>query len=121
MHRQELVIGGYTDPHGSRQGFGALLLGYYDDQRLRYAGKVGTGFDDETLQTLKSKLKPLLLDQPAFDQSDLPTREVHWVKPKLVAQIGFEEWTSDGKLRQPRYLGLRQDKKPTEVVREEPV
>jgi len=119
--RQELVIGGYTDPHGSRQGFGALLLGYYDDQQLIYAGKVGTGFDDETLHTLKSKLKSLQQDQPAFEQGDVPNQEVHWVKPDLVAQIGFEEWTSDGKLRQPRYLGLRQDKKPSEVVREQPI
>ena len=119
--RQELVVGGYTDPHGLRKGFGALLLGYFENDKLTYAGKVGTGFDEDTLERLHSKLQSIKQSEPAFNQGDLPEREVHWVEPNLVAQIGFEEWTSNGKLHQPRYLGLRQDKNADEVVREEPV
>jgi len=119
VNRQELVIGGYTEPHGERVGFGALLLGYYEGDDLIYAGKVGTGFDDETLRSLSDRLASLEKDEPAFAEDDLPTDEVHWVEPKLVAQIGFEEWTDYGKLRQPRFQGLRQDKDPQDVVKEE--
>lgn len=120
VKRQELVIGGYTEPHGKRIGFGALLLGYYDGDDLVYAGKVGTGFDDETLRRLKERLSSLDTDTPAFAENDLPTKEVHWVRPELVTQLGFEEWTEDGKLRQPRFEGLREDKDAADVVKEEP-
>lgn len=120
INQQEFVIGGFTDPHGERIGFGALLLGYYRQDELLYAGKVGTGFDDETLQRLKDKLDSLERKTAPFAEDDLLTKEVHWVTPELVAEIGFEEWTQDHKLRQPRFLGLRRDKDAGEVVREEP-
>jgi DNA ligase D-like protein (predicted ligase) len=116
---QEFVIGGYTDPRGARSGFGALLLGYYDsDGRLVYAGKVGTGFDERTLRALHDELASLERKDPPFQRGKLPKSGVHWVRPRLVAQIAFSEWTSDGMLRHPRFQGLRRDKKPAEVVRE---
>lgn len=118
-NEQEFVIGGYTDPQGARVGFGALLLGYYEDGELQYAGKVGTGYDDETLRRLHRKLSALKRKTPPFAGSDLPGKGVHWVTPRLVAQVGFTEWTGDGKLRHPRYLGLRDDKDPKDVVRED--
>jgi bifunctional non-homologous end joining protein LigD len=118
LNQQEFVIGGYTAPQGSRIGFGALLLGYYQDNDLQYAGKVGTGFNDNTLKRLSDRLADLVQDASPFSEDDLPTEGVHWVKPKLVAEIGFEEWTEYGKLRQPRYLGLRQDKDARNVVME---
>ena len=117
-HEQEFVIGGYTDPRGSRVGFGALLLGFYRGRTLIYAGKVGTGFNDDLLQHLGKKLAQLQIPNPPFADDTLPRRGVHWVKPRLVAQIGFTEWTVDGKLRHPRFLGLRDDKRPEEIVRE---
>jgi DNA ligase D-like protein (predicted ligase) len=118
---QELVIGGYTDPRGSRTGFGALLLGYYDPGgKLTYAGKVGTGFDQRTLASLHKALTALERDRPAFDRGVLPRPGVHWVEPRLVAQVGFTEWTEDGQLRHPRFQGLRRDKDPADVVRETP-
>jgi DNA ligase D-like protein (predicted ligase) len=121
---QEFVIGGYTDPRGSRSGFGALLLGYYDTAgQLRYAGKVGTGFNQRTLTSLRKVLGELERDGPAFGSSDLRRTGragVHWVEPRLVAQVGFSEWTDDGQLRHPRFQGLREDKEPSEVVRETP-
>jgi DNA ligase D-like protein (predicted ligase) len=114
---QEMVIGGFTEPQGSRTGFGALLVGYYDGKRLRYAGKVGTGYNRDLLRTLRSRLDSLEVDQSPFGE---PVRErgAHWVRPELVAQIGFSEWTHDGKLRHPRFSGLRNDKDASEVVRE---
>ena len=117
------MIGGYTDPKGSRLGFGALLVGYYKSGRLEYAGKVGTGYDTATLENLHAKLRKLETKSPPFAGDGMSGRGVHWVTPKLVAQIGFAEWTRDGKLRQPRFLGLRFDKDAKEVVREkkEPV
>jgi DNA ligase D-like protein (predicted ligase) len=118
VHRQEFVIGGYTDPHGERVGFGALLIGYYEGDDLIYAGKVGTGFDDDTLKTLHETMKNLHMEHPPFSQNDLPHREIHWVHPELVAEIGFTEWTTGGKLRHPRFLGLRRDKEAQKVVRE---
>jgi bifunctional non-homologous end joining protein LigD len=118
LNQQEFVIGGYTAPQGSRIGFGALLLGYYQDNDLQYAGKAGTGFNDNTLKRLSDRLADLVQDASPFSEDDLPTEGVHWVKPKLVAEIGFEEWTEYGKLRQPRYLGLRQDKDARNVVME---
>ncbi len=122
LNGQEFVIGGYTDPQRSRVGFGALLLGYYDGEgRLRYAGKVGTGFNRDTLTSLHAALAAD--EQPAapFEPvRGLPRSGVHWVTPKLVAQVGFSEWTADGELRHPRYQGLRRDKNPAQVTRETP-
>ncbi|MFC4033517.1 non-homologous end-joining DNA ligase [Streptomyces polygonati] len=121
---QEFVIGGFTEPAGSRIGFGALLIGYYEDvgrgggdRPLRYAGKVGTGYNDRTLRALRARMEEL--EQPRSPFAD-PVRErsAHWVGPELVAQVGFSEWTRDGMLRHPRFLGLRDDKRPAEVVRE---
>ena len=119
---QEFVIGGYTDPQRSRVGFGALLLGYYDSGGdLVYAGKVGTGFDTRTLQSLHSVLARLERRSAPFTKGHLPSpRGVHWVTPKLVGQVGFTEWTDDGELRHPRFQGLRDDKEAREVVREVP-
>jgi bifunctional non-homologous end joining protein LigD len=116
---QELVVGGYTQPRGSRLEFGALLVGYYDGPRLRYAGKVGTGFDAATLHDLGARLRKLHTAQPPFDDAgQIRERGVRWVRPELVAQIGFSEWTRHGRLRHPRFQGLRDDKPPREVVRE---
>jgi bifunctional non-homologous end joining protein LigD len=116
---QELVIGGFTAPKGSRTDFGALLLGYFRDGELQYAGKVGTGFDQELLGSLGGRLGELRRDTAPFaDPSAIRERGVTWVAPELVAQIGFTEWTSAGRLRHPRFLGLREDKPATEVVRE---
>jgi DNA ligase D-like protein (predicted ligase) len=118
---QEFVIGGFTDPRGSRTGFGALLLGYYDDgQQLVYAGKVGTGFSQQTLNSLHATLAGLEQDHPPFARGRLPRSGVHWVQPRLVAEVGFSEWTTDGELRHPRFQGLRDDKEPADVVREMP-
>jgi DNA ligase D-like protein (predicted ligase) len=117
---QELVIGGYTAPQGSRTDFGALLVGYFEDDRLSYAGKVGTGFDQETLRELGGRLRGLERDDPPFHDVHPIPRGTHWVEPKLVAQIAFTEWTRDGRLRHPRFLGLRTDKPAREVVRERP-
>jgi bifunctional non-homologous end joining protein LigD len=116
---QELVIGGYTAPQGSRVEFGALLLGYYRNGSLEYAGKVGTGFNDETLHSLGARLRELgREDSPFANPGAVRERRVSWVEPKLVAQIGFSEWTGAGRLRHPRFQGLRDDKAPDEVVRE---
>lgn len=125
VNRQELIIGGFTDPGGSRVGFGALLVGYFDEKSgsLRYAGKVGTGFDQETLERIARLLRARVRKTPPFaegDRSDFPREGVHWVRPNLVGEFGFAEWTRSGKLRHPRFLGLRRDKDPEEVVREEP-
>jgi DNA ligase D-like protein (predicted ligase) len=118
-HGQELVIGGFTTPRGSRQHLGALLVGYYEGDRLRYAGKVGTGFDRRTLEVLARELGRRPRARSPFSEGG-PPRDAHWVEPDLVAEIGFAEWTRDGKLRQPRYQGLRDDKPAREVVREVP-
>jgi bifunctional non-homologous end joining protein LigD len=114
---QEFVIGGYTPPKGSRVGLGALLVGYHNGRDLRYAGKVGTGFDNATLRSLHDQLSAIEQDKSPFAG---PVREpgAHWVRPEMVAQVGFSEWTRDGKLRHPRYTGLRTDKDPAEVIRE---
>jgi bifunctional non-homologous end joining protein LigD len=117
---QELVIGGYTAPQGSRTDFGALLVGYFEDGRLSYAGKVGTGFDQDTLHELGGRLRQLERDDPPFDEVHPIPRGTHWVEPDLVGQIAFTEWTRDGRLRHPRFLGLRTDKPAREVVRERP-
>jgi bifunctional non-homologous end joining protein LigD len=117
---QEFVIGGYTDPAGSRTDFGALLVGYYEQGSLRYAGKVGTGYSQATLHDLGIRLRKLQTAEPAFVDARPIPRGTHWTRPVLVAQIGFAEWTSDARLRQPRFLGLRDDKDPAAVVRERP-
>jgi DNA ligase D-like protein (predicted ligase) len=118
---QEFVIGGFTDPQRSRIGFGALLLGYYDNRgRLVYAGKVGTGFDNQTLRSLHGRLAALERPTPAFAVGNLPRSRVHWVEPRLVGQVAFTEWTDAGELRHPRFQGLRDDKDSREVVREIP-
>lgn len=119
---QELVIGGFTEPRGSRTGFGALLVGHYDDGDLAYAGKVGTGYDALLLRELRAELDRLTRPDPPFttNTENLPQSDVHWVEPVMVAQIGFAEWTRDGRLRHPRFLGLRRDKAAREVVRERP-
>jgi DNA ligase D-like protein (predicted ligase) len=120
INEQELVIGGFTDPAGSRVGFGALLVGYYEQGKLRYAGKVGTGFDTATLVQLRRRLDARTIRRSPFKEDEIKEKGVHWIKPDLVAQIGFTEWTHDGKLRHPRFLGLRPDKAANEVVRERP-
>ena len=117
---QEFVVGGYTSPKGSRIALGALLLGYHDGRDLVYAGKVGTGFDEATLQSLHERLSPIEQDAPPFTRGLVRENGARWVRPELVAQIGFTEWTRDGKLRHPRYQGLRTDKDPGDVVRETP-
>jgi len=120
VNQQEFVIGGYTDPEGERIGFGALLIGYYEHDSLRYAGKVGTGYDESTLRDLSERLKKMERDDPPFDLGD-PPKSAHWVEPELVCEVGFTEWTKDDRLRHPRFLGLRRDKSPKKVVKEEPV
>ncbi|MDR7300212.1 non-homologous end-joining DNA ligase [Haloactinomyces albus] len=114
---QEFVIGGFTEPQGTRTGFGALLVGYYENRRLRYAGKVGTGYDQSTLRDLRNRLDELERDTRSFGER-VGERGAHWVSPELVAQVAFTEWTRDGKLRHPRFIGLRQDKPARDVVRE---
>jgi DNA ligase D-like protein (predicted ligase) len=120
--RQEFVIGGFTEPRGARVGFGALLLGYYQDGDLRYAGKVGTGYDTATLQDLRVRLDALEQPDAPFTGRVHVAGEpgVHWTRPELVAEVAFSEWTGDGRLRHPRFEGLRSDKAATDVVREAP-
>ena len=115
---QEFVICGWTEPKGSRAAFGALLLGYFDDGSLVYAGKVGTGFGERVLHELGGRLAALEQPRPPFNRGTVRERGAHWVTPELIAQIGFTEWTRDGMLRHPRFQGLRTDKGATEVVRE---
>ena len=120
-NRQEFVIGGYTEPSGARAGFGALLIGYYRNDTLVYAGRVGTGFDDETLRSLRRRMERIERERCPFDGgSGIPHKDVHWVRPELVGEVGFTEWTGDGLLRHPRFLGLREDKAAGDVVRERP-
>lgn len=118
--RQEFVIGGYTRPRGTRTAFGALLVGYHDSRGLRYAGRVGTGFDIRTLRELLARMRPLARDEPPF--YDPPrgslAREAHWIEPRLVGEVTFLEITAGGRLRAPVFKGLREDKSPVEVVLE---
>ena len=119
-NEQEFVIGGYTDPQQSRIGFGSLLVGYYDKTGgLRFAGGVGTGFSDQLLREMHARLKKIARKTSPFAEkiSARHINKANWVEPKLVAQVGFAEWTRDGRLRQPRFLGLRFDKPAQEVVR----
>jgi DNA ligase D-like protein (predicted ligase) len=117
---QELVIGGFTEPAGSRVGLGALLVGYYEGDDFVYAGKVGTGFSRSTSLELRRRLDELAIDESPFRRGRVAERGVHWVRPKLVAEVAFTEWTGDGKLRHPRFEGLRRDKPARAVVRERP-
>jgi bifunctional non-homologous end joining protein LigD len=117
---QELVIGGFTPPKGSRERFGALLVGYNEGGDLRYAGKVGTGFDHQTLAMLGDKMEKLRQAKTPFTAGSGLPRDATWIRPELVGEFGFSEWTRDGKLRHSRYLGLRDDKRASEVVRELP-
>jgi bifunctional non-homologous end joining protein LigD len=119
--RQEFIIGGYTDPKGSRTGIGSLLLGVHDkDGKLRYAGNVGTGFNERTLREIREQLDALPADKPAFAPDPELPRNAHWVKPQLVAEVAFGEWTRTGRVRHSVFHGLRTDKPPEVIVREEP-
>jgi ATP-dependent DNA ligase len=116
---QELVVGGFTDPQGKRVGLGALLVGYYNGDDLVFAGKVGTGFDTALLRDLRERLDRTEIGTPPFTAGrGLPRKGVHWVRPTIVAQVSFIEWTKYDKLRHPRLVGIRHDKSPREVVRE---
>jgi DNA ligase D-like protein (predicted ligase) len=116
---QEFVVGGFTDPQGGRKGLGALLVGYYEGDDFVFAGKVGTGFDTKLLLALRARLDALELPKAPFTKAvGLPRIRAHWVRPKIVVQVSFIEWTAHGKLRHSRLIGLREDKAPTEVVRE---
>ncbi len=117
LHDQEFVVGGFTEPQGSRAGFGALIVGYHENGALRYAGKVGTGYDHATLRALRIQMDEMAQpDCPFADQVREPT--AHWIRPELVVQVGFSEWTRDGRLRHPRFSGLRTDKPASDVIRE---
>jgi ATP-dependent DNA ligase len=116
---QELVIGGFTDPQGARVGLGALLVGYYAGDDFCFAGKVGTGFDTKLLRELRARLDALAIEKPPFTKGKGLPRHGRWVRPEIVVQVGFIEWTVHGKLRHPRLLGLRPDKAAREVVREQ--
>jgi ATP-dependent DNA ligase len=115
---QELVVGGFTDPQGSRVGLGALLVGYYEGDDFVFAGRIGTGFDTKLLLELRDRLDRLEIPKPPFTKSKgLPRLRAHWVRPEIVVQAAFIEWTVHDKLRHPRLLGVRHDKSPAEVVR----
>ena len=115
----ELVVGGFTDPRGTRVGLGALLVGFWEGDALVFAGKVGTGFDDALLRALRARLDALEVPRPPFTRgAGLPRERVHWVRPEVVVQVAFMEWTSHDKLRHPRLVGLREDKAARDVVRE---
>jgi bifunctional non-homologous end joining protein LigD len=132
---QELVVGGFTDPEGARVGLGALLVGYYDPSTSSgspraksrgdrddfvFAGKIGTGFNTALLLELREKLDAIEIAKPPFTRAvGLPRLRAHWVKPRIVVQVSFMEWTVHGKLRHPRLIAVRYDKKPREVVREQ--
>ena len=117
---QELVVGGFTDPKGTRAGLGALLVGYFDGDDFVFAGKVGTGFDTRLLLDLRDRLNALEIPSSPFTKATgLPRVGAHWVRPKIVVQVAFIEWTVNGKLRHSRLLGVRTDKSAREVVREQ--
>jgi bifunctional non-homologous end joining protein LigD len=116
---QELVVGGFTDPQGARVGLGALLVGYFEGDDFVFAGKVGTGFDTKMLLDLRAKFDRIEIDKSPFTKATgLPRLRAHWVKPQIVVQVAFIEWTVHDKLRHPRLLGIRTDKRAREVVRE---
>jgi bifunctional non-homologous end joining protein LigD len=116
---QELVVGGFTDPQGARVGLGALLVGYYEDDDFVFAGKVGTGFDTKLLLELRARFDASELPASPFTKATgLPRLRAHWVRPEVVIQVAFIEWTANGKLRHPRLRGVRYDKNAREVTRE---
>jgi len=115
---QEFVVGGFTDPQGARTGLGALLVGYYEGDDFVFAGKVGTGFDGKLLNELRARFDKIELTESPFTKAVGLPREAHWVKPEVVAQVAFLEWTGNGKLRHSRFLHLRNDKDARDVVRE---
>jgi bifunctional non-homologous end joining protein LigD len=119
-NEEEFVISGYTDPGGSREAFGSLLLGYWKERQLIYCGRVGTGFNSKSLNSIMAKLRTRQLEESPFaNELDWKERKgAHYVKPELVAQIKYTEWTPDGRLRHPVFLGLREDKSSLEVHRE---
>jgi bifunctional non-homologous end joining protein LigD len=117
---QELIIVGYTPPKGSRKHFGALLVGYYKDKDLIYAGKVGTGFDQKTLALLGKKLEHLRISTCPLSDYENKREKINWVRPVLVAEFEFAQWTQASKLRVGRYKGLRDDKKAKDVIKERP-
>jgi bifunctional non-homologous end joining protein LigD len=120
VRRQEFVIGGWTEPRQSRSYFGALLLGVYEHGQLQYVGHTGTGFPEKELACVARLLQPLEISTCPFAVRPKPNEPPHWVRPRLVAEVKFTEWTSDGKLRHPTYLGLRDDVDPM-TIRREPV
>jgi bifunctional non-homologous end joining protein LigD len=122
VKRQEFVIGGFTDPEGSRVGMGALLVGVNQGGHLRFAGKVGTGFSSDLLTEIHQRLKALERKESPFSPKPAGWlgRNAHWVKPELVAEVEFTEWTEDGKIRHPSFQGLREDKPASEIIRENP-
>jgi ATP-dependent DNA ligase len=118
---QELVVGGFTDPQGARVGLGALLVGYYDGDDFVFAGKLGTGFDTKLLLDLRRRLDAVAQPASPFTKAKgLPRLRVHWVVPEIVVQVAFVEWTVHGKLRHPRLLGVRFDKRARDVTKEQP-
>ncbi len=121
QRRQEFVIGGYTNPQGGRSYFGALHLGLYQNNKLVYVSKVGTGFDTKTLKSIWEKLQPLALAKSPFQEKSPTGRGHHWVEPELVCEVRFSDWTHDGGIRHPAFLGLRTDKKPDECRKDEPL
>ncbi len=118
VRRQEFVVGGFTEPQSQRVGFGALLVGIHEGDRLRYAGKVGTGFSQRALTQLRARLEAIEAPESPFGTDPVPERSPRWVRPELVVEVRFAEWTPDGRLRHPAFEGLRDDKDPAEVVRE---
>jgi len=117
---QELVVGGFTDPQGSRVGLGALLVGYFEGDDFVFAGKIGTGFDTKLLLDLRARLDAIEVPASPFTKvKGLPRLRAHWVRPDIVVQAAFIEWTVHGKLRHPRLLGVRFDKNPRDVIREQ--
>jgi len=118
---QELVVGGFTDPQGTRVGLGALLVGYYEKEDFIFAGKIGTGFDRKLLLDLRRRLDAIELPASPFTKAKgLPRLRAHWVRPEIVVQVAFIEWTAHGKLRHPRLIGVRFDKDARDVTREQP-
>lgn len=118
---QELVVGGFTDPQGEGRGLGALLLGYFEGEDFTFAGKVDTGFDTKQLIGLRARLEKIEIARNPFTKAvDLPRIRAHWVRPEIVVQVAFIEWTVHGKLRHGRFLGVREDKSAHQVVREAP-
>jgi bifunctional non-homologous end joining protein LigD len=119
--RQEAVVGGFTEPRGGRQGFGSLVLGVYENGSLDYVGHTGSGFSDKALDSLRTRLQQLSTEKPAFRQPPKTPTPVTWVEPRVVCEVRFAEWTRDGLMRHPVFVGLREDVEPTDVHRERPV